>query len=204
VEKLARVSHETASSWRLVRTAVACHGRGSVVSKFSIAPRRNQPVLAGEFKKHFSASAWLIVTNLALTTAAAAAPASTIPVNSFGPWYPWENTALNNCNGEDISVAGKHREETTLVEDAQGGFHVLMIVRTITTGVGLISGARYVTDEGWTLTQNVPAGGALTSTLPIVGTLISLNKSAPDLHYRIFLRTTVDAKGNVRVDFSQI
>ena len=80
-----------------------------------------------EFKKHFSAFAWLIVTNLALTTAATAAPTSTIPVNFFGPWYPWENTALNNCNDEDISVAGKHREEMTLVEDAQGGFHRVCI-----------------------------------------------------------------------------
>ena len=80
-----------------------------------------------EFKKHFFS---LCVANRHKSRADHRCHGSAdidYSCDLFGPWYPWENTALNNCNDEDISVAGKHREEMTLVEDAQGGFHRVCI-----------------------------------------------------------------------------
>ena len=136
-----------------------------------------------------------VAAAVALTTGAAAAA---VPVPSAGPWEPFEGVGFNNCNGEDVQVTGQVREQVRVTQDAAGGEHVVIYVRVRTTGVGLTTGSKYLSNEGGTSTATSTFVGANTFTAPFVGTFLALDRDVPDLHYRFFVKVTIDANGNVR------
>ena len=131
------------------------------------------------------ACSFLLATALSPTTGAAAAKTSGLHQWVSG-WEPFEGVALNNCNGEDVSTSGQVREDIRETVGPTGAHHLVVINRVRTTGVGLTTGAEYRSNEGGTTTMNSTGGGAQTFGVSFSGQLHSLDKSVPDLHYKIF------------------
>ena len=113
-------------------------------------------------------------------------------------WQPFEGSALNNCNGEWISTTGQYFSEMRFTEDGSGGLHIVVLDRLRIIGEGLATGSKYLSNEGATYTETDTTGGLVEYTVPIIGTLISLDQDVPDLHYSIRLHLTIDANGNLR------
>jgi hypothetical protein len=132
---------------------------------------------------------------------------SSVPVNAApplapgqvfsGPWQPFDGEGLNNCNGETVHLTGQTLTEMSVTEDASGGVHFLVLLRTRATGEGNTTGSKYVTNEGGHLSE-ATTSGAYTFTAPFVGTFLSLDTNVPDLHYRFIDHITIDAQGNLR------
>lgn len=113
------------------------------------------------------------------------------------PWEPLETVAFNNCNGEDIAFTGKTFTELQVTEDGSGGQHNVLILRTRGTGVGLVTDSKYVTNEGGSVIEIDTNVGATAFTVTFKGTLISLDRDVPDLHYSLRLHATIDPNDNL-------
>ena len=112
-------------------------------------------------------------------------------------WVPFEGVGLNNCNGEDYSFTGKHFSQMQVTEDSSGGLHIVVLERLRGTAVDLVTGSKYVSMEGGTYTETDTTAGVVNFTLPFTGTVISLNKDVPDLHYSFRLHLTINSNGNL-------
>jgi hypothetical protein len=70
--------------------------------------------------------------------------------------------------------------------------------RLRTTAEGSITGAKYVTMEGILMVENTTAG-AYSVTVPIVSTLIALDRNVEDTQLRILLHVTINPNGELTV-----
>lgn len=115
-----------------------------------------------------------------------------------GPWTPFEGFALNNCNGEEIATSGFERFSAHVIEDAAGGFRVVVNGGLLLTGTGLTTGAAYRSNERFSSVENYTPGVVTTFSTTVSGVFVSNDPGGENLNYRFVTHVTVDADGNVR------
>lgn len=113
---------------------------------------------------------------------------------------PFEASAFNPCygeNGEFVTIVGRTLFDVKLMQDAAGGLHTIVQGQLQATGVGEVSGTKYVGASTGFITENATAAGVLSFTGTATDMLIALDKDEPDLVIRIHFHLTINANGDL-------
>ncbi|AYC34936.1 hypothetical protein D3880_22310 [Pseudomonas cavernae] len=135
--------------------------------------------------------------SLILMGAPAAFAAAPSAQNDRTGWQPFEVVGFNPCYPEDVAITVQALFELKVMEDGSGGLHTVIQSQLRGTGVGSVTGAKYVVRDTAVYTETATTAGVVTFGVPITGMMISLDRDVPDLYYIIHFHLTFNAKGEL-------
>lgn len=118
-------------------------------------------------------------------------------------WVPFEQTRTNTCldESEDIHITGLNLGRYEYILEPSGGYTFASLILWRGTGEGLTTGARYRFSVEWPwIDSSCSPSSACNTTFVVPVHLISLDPNVPDSFAKSLVHTTIDAKGELRVD----
>lgn len=144
--------------------------------------------------KHLRIPILTMLSILMLMGAFAAAPSAQ---NDRARSQPFEGFSYNPCKDENIAITGRVIFEFDVMEDGSGGSYTVLQSHLVGTGVGLVSGAKYVVSDHTTATLTETAAGVDSFTFPFNIKVIALDGDVPDLFAHLLFHLTINANGEV-------
>jgi hypothetical protein len=143
-------------------------------------------------------------TNIKLALAFAGLAIIMCPPVAFGQTTttdtPFTNQPATGCNGDAILMTGTLHTVSSFSINPNGFIHSTFNSTLNATGVGSISGAKYVISD----TAHTEVNAKTIAQEQFMGTKMKMIAQGPypNLTYRSTVHLVVDANGNVRVDTS--
>jgi hypothetical protein len=150
----------------------------------------------------------LVALLLALTLPNLLSPTSTLAAVEYNLQVPFSDD-FDSCSGERVVVSGTTHIVSRVTKDSTGGLHYGFTGNTQgATGVGVVSGAKYVMTSLQTISQTfaVMPGEATVLNLQHSERLIRTGSALPDddtiVHFLVC--TTINANGEVTASIDSI